>query len=201
MTKSTVSSVDVDRIRDRIARANELAAAQFRDTFVPGQTLPTAHLEILAAALLEYAEGVRALGTIHYQIDGNTIAPFVVPDQPLFRYFDVERSPAAVFEYWLIVSEILASNSWRMTTLIATPEEYDAGLRRMQSPQIVRALVAAFLPTVEIRDDGSAFLEATVYTRAAEERIERRLLLLDPFNEFHYHGRELIAEGQGGVRT
>ncbi|HMC22780.1 MAG TPA: hypothetical protein VKL19_13090 [Thermoanaerobaculia bacterium] len=201
MTKSTVSGSDVDRIRDSIARAHELAAAQFRDTFVPGQTLPTAHLEILAAALLEYAEGVRALGAIHYQIDDDTIAPFVVPDQPLFRYFDVEKNPTAVFEYWLIVSEIIGSTSWRMTTLIATPEEYDISLRRMRSPQIVRALVVSFLPSVEMRDDGSAFLEATVYSRAGEERIERRLLLLDPFNEFHFHGRELIAEGRGGVRT
>ena len=159
------------------------------------------HLEILAAALLEYAEGVRALGTVQYQIDDDTITPFVVPDQPLFRYLDVDRNPSAIFEYWLIVSEILGSASWRVTTVIATPEEYDAALKRMQSPQIVRALVASFLPTVETRDDGSAFLEATVYTRAAEERVERRLLLLDPHNEFHFHGRELIAEGRGGVRV
>ena len=54
---------------------------------------------------------------------------------------------------------------------------------------------------VRLSADGSAFLEATVYTRAAEERIERRLLLLDPHNEFHFHGRELIAEGRGGVRV
>jgi hypothetical protein len=70
----------------------------------------------------------------------------------------------------------------------------------MQSVQIVRALVASFLPSVEIRDDGTASLEVTLYTRAEEERIERRLLLLDARNEFHYHGRELIAEGRGGVR-
>ena len=198
---TTLSRDEVDRIRERISRAHELAAAQFRDTFVAGETPPTAHLEILAAALLEYAEGVRPLGTVQYDIDDDVITPFVVPGQPLFPYFDVERSPSAIFEYWLIVSEIMGSGSWRVTTVIATPEEYDIALRRMQSPQIVRALVASFLPTVEIRDDGSAFLEATVYTRAAEARIERRLLLLDPHNEFHFHGRELIAEGRGGVRV
>ncbi len=198
---STISREEVDRIRDRIARAHELAAAQFRDKFVAGETPPTAHLEILAAALLEYAEGVRALGGVHYQIVGNTTAAFVVPGQPIFRYFDVDRTPSAVFEYWLVISEIIGSTSWRMTTLIAEPEEYDAALRRMQSPQIVRALIASFLPSVELRDDGSAFLEATVYTRADEERIERRLLLLDPHNEFHFHGRELLAEGRGGVRA
>ena len=33
----------------------------------------------------------------------------------------------------------------------------------------------------------------------AEEGVERRTLLLDDKNEFHYHGRELIAEGRGGV--
>ena len=198
---TTLAREDVDRIRDRIARAHELAAAQFRDTFVAGETPPTAHLEILAGDLLEYAEGVHATGSVRYQIEGDVVVPFDVPDQPLFRYFDIDRNPSAIFEYWLLISEIIGSTSWRMTTVIAAPEEYDAALRRMQSPQIVRALVASFLPSVEMRPDGSAFLEATVYTRAAEERIERRLLLLDPHNEFHFHGRELIAEGRGGVRT
>lgn len=198
---STLSRADVDRIRDGIARAHELAAAQFRDTFVAGETPPSAHLQILAAALLEYAVGVRAMGAIQYQIDGDTITPFVVPGQPLFRYFEVDRTPSAIFEYWMIISEIIGSTSWRMTTLIAGPEEYDAALRRMQSLQIVRALIASFLPSAEVREDGSAFLEVTVYTRANEERIERRLLLLDPHNEFHFHGRELIAEGRGGVRA
>jgi hypothetical protein len=198
---TTLSPEEVDEVRDRIARAHELAAAQFRDTFVAGQTPPTAHLEILAAALLEYADGVRIDGRVQYLLDGDSIAPFVVPDEPLFKYFDVERTPSAVFEYWLVISEIMASTSWRMTTVIVSPDEYDAALRRMQSPQIVRALVASFLPSVELRTDGTAFLEATVYTRADEERIERRLLLLDQLNEFHYHGRELIAEGRGGVRV
>jgi hypothetical protein len=196
---TTISLDDVTRIRDRIARAHELAAAQFRDTFIPGQTPPTAHLEILASALLEYAEGVRVEGRVQYQLDGDVITPFVVPDQPLFQYVDIDRTPAAVFEYWLLISEIMGSTSWRMTTVIASPDEYDAALRRMQSPQIVRALIASFLPSVEMRSDGSAFLEVTLYTRAAEERIERRLLLLDTLNEFHYHGRQLIAEGRGGV--
>jgi hypothetical protein len=196
-----ISLNDVEAVRDRIARAHELAAAQFRDTFIAGQTLPTAHLEILAAALLEYAEGIRLRGSIRYRVDGQTIAPFVVPGEPLHEHFDVDRNPCTIFEYWLISSEIAASTSWRMTTLIASAEEYDAALRRMQSLQIVRALVASFLPSVEIRDDGSAMLEATVYSRAGEERVERRLLLLDPLNEFHFHGRQLLAEGRGGVRS
>src|SRR5204862_7897717 len=98
-------------------------------------------------------------------------------------------------------SEIEASTSWRMTRVIATAEEYDAALRLMQSPQIVRALVMSFLPAVDIRADGTAMLEATLYARAGEERVERRTLLLDVMNELHFHGRELIAEGRGGVRV
>lgn len=198
---TTLSREEVDRVRDRVARAHELAAAQFRDTFIPGQTLPTAHLEILAAALLEYAEDVHLDGRVQYQLDDDdVITPFVVRGEPLFQYFEVERTPSAIFEYWLVISEIMASTSWRMTTVITSPDEYDAALRRMESVQIVRALVASFLPSVELRDDGTASLEVTVYTRAEEERIERRQLLLDVLNEFHYHGRQLIAEGRGGVR-
>jgi len=196
---TTLWREEVDRVRDRIARAHELAAAQFRDTFIPGETLPTAHLEILAAALLEYAEGIHLEGRVQYHLDGDISVPFVVPDEPLFKYFEVDRTPSAIFEYWLVISEIIGSASWHMTTVIASADEYDAALRRMQSPQIVRALVASFLPSVELRSDG-AILQATLYTRADEERIERRLLLLDQLNEFHYHGRELIAEGRGGVR-
>ena len=64
-----------------------------------------------------------------------------------------------------------------------------------------RGEAASFRPlSVDARDDGTALLEATVYTRAEEERIERRQLLLDVHNEFHYHGRALLAEGRGGVR-
>jgi hypothetical protein len=84
---------------------------------------------------------------------------------------------------------------------VATADEYDAALMRMHSPQIVRALIVTHLPSVDPRDDGTAMLDATVYTRAEEERIERRQLLLDVHNEFHYHGRELLAEGRGGVRV
>jgi len=194
-----VAITEVSRIRDRIARAHELAAAQFRDTFVPGETLPTSHLEILASALLEYAEGVRLDGRVQYQLDGDISVPFVVPEEPLFKYFEVDRTPPAVFEYWLVISEIIGSPSWRMTTVIASSDEYDAALRRMQSPQIVRALVASFLPDVDVHADGSATMEATVYARAGEERVERRTLMLDVMNEFHFHSRELIAEGRGGV--
>jgi len=181
----------VNAVRARIRRAHEEAAARFRDAFVPGETPPTLHLELLAAALLAGAYGIRAHGRGYELVEGRIV--------PHFEDFDVDRTPQAIFEYWLIISEITGSASWRMTSLIATAEEYGAALRRMESPQIVRALVASFLPSVDVRDDGTAFLEATLYTRAQEERIERRQLLLDVHDEFHFHGRELIAEGRGGV--
>ncbi len=188
---TTLSREEVQAVRGRIARAHERAAARFRDTFVAGETPPTAHLEFLAAALIDKAEGVRVHGRA-YEIENGLITPKL-------ENFKVDRTPAAIFDYWLIISEITGSAAWHMTRLIATAEEYNAALRRMQSVQIVRALVASFLPSVDLRDDGTAFLEATLYTRADEERIERRQLLLDAGNEFHFHGRELMAEGRGGV--
>lgn len=175
---------DVDDVRSRIARAHLRAAAEFRDVFVPGETSPTRYLEILASALIREARGVRLKGP-PYTIQDNLITP-------LYANFDVDAS--ALFEYWMIVSEIAGSPSWRMTRLVATPDEYDEALKRMKSPQIVRALVGTFLPSIE-RDS----LEVTVYTRAGEERVERRMLTLDGANEFHFHSRELIAEGRGGV--
>ena len=189
---STLSGEEVDRVRRNIAAAHLRAAQEFREAFAAHPMPASAYMEILASALIEEADGVRLTGR-GYTITDNAIVP-------RYQNFDVDRTPVAIFEYWLIISEIAGSASWRMTRVISTREEYDEALRGMQSVQIVRALVASFLPTVEIRDDGTAMLQATVYTRAQEERVERRTLILDASNEFHFHGRELIAEGRGGVK-
>jgi hypothetical protein len=192
---------DVQRIRARIARAQQLAAQRFRDAFAAAPLPPVAHLGIQAAALIECAEGVTLDGQIGYDVTVDVVTPYVERGRPIHPYFQVQRTPAAIFEYWLILSEIEASTQWKMTRLIASAEEYGEALTRMQSPQITRALVASFLPDVDIRADGSATLEVTVYARAGEERIERRTLLVDVMNEIHFHSRELIAEGRGGVRV
>lgn len=198
---TTLSLDGVQRVRDRIARAHELANARFREAFASGPLPPKAHLAMQAAALVECASGLRVRGEIRYDVIGDESTPYVDRGIPVYEAFDVDRSPEAIFEYWLVISDIVGATSWRMTRLVATAEEYDAALMRMHSPQIVRALIVTHLPSVDARDDGTAMLDATVYTRAEEERIERRQLLLDVHNEFHYHGRELIAEGRGGVRV
>lgn len=193
---------DVNAIRTRIGRAHALAAERFRAAFESHRDWRS-HLEIQAAALLETAAGVRLPGgrRVGYRIEGRTVAPYVVEGEPPWPYFDVDRTPAAVLEYWIIASELSASAAWAMTRLLADHAEYDAALRAMQQPQLVRALVASFLPAAELRDDGTAFLEVTVYARADEERIERRLLAMGEDNELRFHSRELIAEGRGGVST
>ncbi len=189
----------IQAIRARLARAQKLAATRFRDAFASGPLPPVAHLRIHAEAVLECAKDVMLDGEIAYDVSDDLVTPYVERGRPIYPFFEVSRRPEAIFEYWLVIGEIEASLSWRMTRVIATAEEYDEALRIMKSPQIVRALVASFLPEVDIRADGSATLEGTLYTRAGEERIERRMLLLDVMNEFHLHSRELIAEGRGGV--
>ena len=197
---TTLSLETVQRVRERIARAHDLANARFREAFAAGPLAPKAHMVMQAAALVECASGLRVRGEIRYDVIGDESTPYVERDKPVYEFFDVDRNPEAIFEYWLVISDIVGATSWRMTRLVATSDEYDAALMRMESPQIVRALIVTHLPSVDARDDGTAILEATVYTRAEEERVERRQLLLDVHNEFHYHGRELIAEGRGGVR-
>ena len=189
----------VAAVRARIARAQQLAALRFREAFAVAPLPPVAHMRIQAEALIESAEGVKLDGEIGYDVTVDVVTPYVERGRPIYPYFEVARTPEAIFEYWLVISEIEASNSWRMTRVIATAEEYAEALGRMRSPQIVRALVASFLPDVDIRADGTAMLEATVYSRAGEERIERRTLFLDVMNELHFHARALIAEGRGGV--
>lgn len=187
MTQVTLA--EVEDVRRRIAAAHVRAATRFRNAFATHPQLPPiAHLAMVAEELFADSTGVRVSG-VAYEIENDLITP-------VYDNFDVDRTPAAIFEYWMLISEITGSSAWRMTRVIATAEEYDEALRRMQSPQIVRALIAAFLPTVEV---DRAFLEVMVYTRADEERVERRALTLDASNEFHFHGRELIAEGKGGV--
>ncbi len=200
---STLTLDAVQRVRERIARAHTLVNERFRDAFAAGSAPlpPKVHMALQAAALVECASGLRVRGEIRYDVIGDESTPYVDRGRPVYEAFDVGRNAEAIFEYWLVISDIVGATSWRMTRLIATPEEYDAALMRMQSPQIVRALIVTHLPSVDARDDGTAILEATVYTRADEERVERRQLLLDVHNEFHYHGRQLIAEGRGGVRV
>ena len=138
-------------MRDRIARGRALASERFRDAFQAGQVGPEGHLAIQAKALLEVAEGmrVRGGGAIEYDIRGRDVTPFVVRGEPLFPRLSVLRTPEGIFEYFMIISEILVSPSWSVTKLIASAEEYDDALRRMKQPQIVRAtfLVGAS-PTV-----------------------------------------------------
>lgn len=191
---------EVTLVRARIATARAAAAQRFREIFTPDLP-PTAHLELQANALLEATDTVRVMGRIHYAVDGDLITPYVEPGKPIYDFFDLDPTPLAVFEYWMIVSEIIASPSWAMTRVIATSDEYNDALRRIDAPQLVRVLHGALLPDVELRDDGTAMLDVTVYTRADEERVERRSLFLDAHHEFHFHGRELIAEGKGGVRS
>jgi hypothetical protein len=193
----TIPFDEVKRLRAQIARARALAAERFRTAFVDD---PNIHLAIQAEALIETARGVRLRGgPIRYEIAGNLITPYVEPGRSLYPHFIIARTPVAILEYWLIVSELIASAAWSVTRLIAEPGEYDDALRRMEMPQIVRALVPSLLPAAELRDDGTALLVVTVYTRAAEERIERRTLMLDEGNELSFHSRELLVEGRGGV--
>ncbi|HJW96524.1 MAG TPA: hypothetical protein VJ901_23135 [Thermoanaerobaculia bacterium] len=189
-----------------MARARAIAAGRFHEAFdqqhdVAPNDRWRVHLEIQASALLETAEGVRLRdGRIRYRItDDRTITPYVVEGEPVFSHFVIRRTAAALFEYWLIISEILASSAWAVTKVVTVPGEYDDALRRMRQPQLVRAITGILLPSAEWRDDGTALLEVTVYTRASEERIERRTLALDAKNEFHFHSRQLLAEAQGGV--
>jgi hypothetical protein len=192
---------EVTGVRARIARARALAAERFREAFQSGITAPESHLLIQVAALLEVAEGIRVRGGggIEYDISGRNVTPFVVRGEPLYPCLSVLRTHVAVFEYFMIVSELHASPAWSVTKLITTADEFDEALRRMKQPQIVRATYVSFLPAVDLRDDDTAILEVTLHTRAGEERIERRFLALDEKNEFHFHSRELVVEGRGGV--
>ena len=198
---TTVDLATVDRIRARIASSQLVAAERFRDAFARGLLPPVAHLRIQAEALLEAAQGVKLRGRLAYDVIGDLVTPYVERGKPIYPSFDVARTPEAILEYWLIVSELEGSSAWRMTRLIASGGDYDAALKRMESPQIVRALVPTYLPSVDLREDGTAMLEVTVYARAAEERIERRQLLLSADNEFSFHGRQMLAEGRGGIRV
>lgn len=197
----TIPLEEVKQLRSQLARAHVLAAERFRHAFEADPSNPHIHLAIQAAALLETARGVRLRGdaTIRYAIEDHVAIPYVEPGQPLYPFFAIARTPAAILEYWLIVTELTSSPASKMTKLIAESGEYDDALRRMTSPQITRALVPTLLPAAELRDDGTALLELTLSTRATEERIERRTLALDSSNEFHFHSRALLAEGRGGV--
>ncbi len=219
-----ITLTEVERVRARFALARDDAALRFRESFAsaPPDTPPNerwrAHLEIQAASMLDAVSGVRLEPgyRIAYFIDEarrmiapvaysgeNRPAPAEIdslrPEEFLYPFFEIDSTGEALLEYWMLTSELLSSADWKMTKLIASPEEHDAHLNGMDQPQIVNALFAGFLPEFEFQADGTAFLDLTIYTRAKEERIERRRLFLDANHELHYHSRQLIAEGRGGV--
>ncbi|HUO85026.1 MAG TPA: hypothetical protein VM534_07930 [Thermoanaerobaculia bacterium] len=213
---------EVMAARERLAAGRRLAAERFSALAARGESAPEdlwrEHFAIQAAAILETARYVSLPPhyRIHYRVTDEQrrlIEPFIgdsagggsdgdlprlAPERSFYPFFELQRVPAALLEYWFLMSEMTASPAWAMTRLIATGEEYDDALRRMSSPQLVRPLIAAFLPAAEISDAGGR-LDVTLYTRADEERIERRTILLDTNQELQFHGRELIAEGRGGV--
>lgn len=202
----TLALEEVQAVRARFAQARAIAAARFRESFAQQTDLPPnerwrAHLEIQAASMLEVLEGVFLPPELRivYVIADRVIRPVAFPRAALFPYFRIERTVTALFEHWIFTSELMASAAWQMTRVIATADEYNAALAGMKQPQLIKPLFVSYLPAGEFREDGTALLEVTVYTRADEERIERRELLLDRNQEFHFHGRDLIAEGRGGV--
>ena len=90
---TTLSLDDVQRVRERIARAHELANARFREAFASGRgpLPPKAHMAMQAAALLECAQGVRVRGEIRYDEEHRW---YVV--DPLEEWLDAGAPSAAV---------------------------------------------------------------------------------------------------------
>lgn len=220
-----LSAVEVQLVRDRFATARDLAAARFREAFAADTSLPPnerwrAHLEIQALSMLENLTAVRLRPSYRIAVfvdesEGRRVIPVVVaadasirePQQvekatasvSLYPFFQVDRTVVGLFEYFLFTSELMSSSAWQVTSVITDAEEYNTALAKMEQPQIVNALYSSFEPAADFRSDGTSFLDVTLYTRAQEERIERRTLLLDQHQEFHFHNRQLVAEGKGGV--
>jgi len=225
----TLTPGDVAAVRKRFDRAREVTAARFREAFAAQPATIAAnerwrmHLELQARALLEQLSEVTIPPDheLHYVISeerGRWIAPIVVaaegidpagaatgnPQDPrtgLFPFFRIGRSGVALLEYWMLITELLGSTESRMTKLVASSAEYDEAIGRMEQPQFVRALFLEFLPSYEWRANETALLELTLYSRAGEERIERRHLMLDEAQEFQFHSRDVAVEGRGGIRV
>jgi hypothetical protein len=198
----------VEGLRLRWNEARALAGLRFSDGFAGMVAAPeVGYLRVYAAAMLESFPGIalEPPWSVDYEIsDDRLLSPILVSpagtkSDRVLPLFTVDRSPLAVLSYWIFISELYASPAWQLTRLVVTPEEYDVALAAMLQPQIVRALLPTLLPRVELKYDGTAVLDVTVFTRAGEERMERRRLLLDGEGEFHPHGRDLFAEGRGRV--
>ncbi len=195
---------EVVRVRQAVSDAHEVAAAHFRSAFdksdLPPEQRWGVYMHIRADALLASAKHIRLRdGRIVYEFDGRAVTPYVVAGEPVYKHFEVPRRGEAIFEYFVLVSEIFATPAWNLTRVVASAADYDIALNTMKQPQIVDATFVSFLPVVDIRDDGTAMLHVTLYTRAGEERVERRTLALDATNEFRFHSRTLVCEGRAGV--
>ena len=217
---------EVVAVRERVSRGRELTAGRFREAFaaapahVPPNERWRAHLEIQAESLLETLSSVslpdgHRIRYVLSEAGDRLIAPVVVRDDEraqtlppaqeirlesaLFPFFRIERSGIGLLEYWMLVSELLSSASSSVTKLIASSSEYDEAVARIDRPDMLRALYLSYLPSFEWRSDETAMLELTLYSKAGEERIERRRLHLDRNQELVLHDREVLVEGRGGI--
>ncbi len=201
---SIIPLVEVERVRRAVDEAHDLAAARFREAFdtsaLPPEERFGMYMQMRADSLLEAAKYIRLRhGRLAYAFDGRSVTPYVIAGEPVYSHFDVPRIAEAIYEYFVLSGEIFATPAWNLTRVIASADEYGAALKMMTQPQLVDVTIASFLPEADLREDGSALLHVTVYTRAAEERVERRTLALDAWNELSFHSRQLIAEGSAGV--
>src|SRR6202035_5546936 len=112
---TTLTLDAVERVRERIARAHALANERFREAFASGMgpLSPNAHMAMQAAALVECASGLRVRGKIRYDVIGDESTPYVDRGKPVYEAFDVDRNAEAIFEYWLVISDIVGATSWR----------------------------------------------------------------------------------------
>ena len=208
--------IDVSEVREiqaRMLRARELTAARFQEAFAADPAPPEErwgkHLELQAGALLETAAEARLPrgATVHYDVEQGSrlVTPYVLDSagmrHEIFEALPADLTPAGVLELWLIQSELLVSTAWAMTRLIVTAGEFDESLAKMRDPQLVRLPSRNHAPTVDLRGPRDGMLEVTVYSRAGEERIERRRLSWKDDGQFHFHSRDLLAEGRGGVKV
>ncbi len=113
----------------------------------------------------------------------------------LYRHFEIDRSPAGVFEYWFAMQEIWASSRWAHSRVLATADEL--GQITAAEGWTVENLAEHCAPAV-VSGEGSSHLAVLVYSPIGQQRIELQSIAIGEDKVVRYGAPVLVAAGPRG---
>jgi hypothetical protein len=114
----------------------------------------------------------------------------------LYRHFEYERSAAGVFEYWVAIQELWASQRWIHSTVIADGEQL-AALTAGAEWRVERPVERAE-PAVVLCGDGAAQIAVLLHSPLDRHTVTFHRIRIDADQSVTFDESMLVAHGPRG---